>query len=204
VVLRQPQFWLLDTGWFEERRQHLVETVREFHRANPLLPGIARQDLRARELAEAPTFVFDALLAGMRDVAVHGETVHLRTHQVVLKEEEEQARSAIERAFEQAGLAVPFVPEVLAKSGVETGRARSLLQILIREKRLIRISQDLVFHQSAIESLRRLLAARKAVRFNVGAFKDWTGISRKYAIPLLEYLDREHITRREGDERLVL
>jgi selenocysteine-specific elongation factor len=96
------------------------------------------------------------------------------------------------------------VPEVLAKSGVEAGRARSLLQILIRERRLIRISEDLVFHRSAIENLRHLLAGRKAVRFGVGAFKDWTGISRKYAIPLLEYLDREHITRREGDERLVL
>ena len=83
------------------------------------------------------------------------------------------------------------------------GRGRCL-QILIREKRLIRVSEDLVFHQSAIDNLRRLLAGRKAVRFNVGAFKDWTGISRKYAIPLLEYLDRERVTRREGDERLVL
>ncbi len=78
------------------------------------------------------------------------------------------------------------------------------MQILIREKRLIRVSEDLVFHQAAIDSLRHLLAGRKAARFNVGAFKDWTGISRKYAIPLLEYLDRERVTRREGDERLVL
>jgi selenocysteine-specific elongation factor len=61
-----------------------------------------------------------------------------------------------------------------------------------------------VFHRSAIESLREMLAPRKAARFNVGTFKEWTGISRKYAIPLLEYLDREHITRRVGDERLVL
>ena len=49
-----------------------------------------------------------------------------------------------------------------------------------------------------------MLAAHKAQRFNVGAFKDWTGISRKYAIPLLEFLDREKVTRREGDERIVL
>ena len=96
------------------------------------------------------------------------------------------------------------MPEVLARSGVEAGRARSLLQILLREKCLIRISEDLVFHHSAVESLRHLLAARKSTRFNVGIFKDWTGISRKYAIPLLEYLDRERITRREGDERLIL
>jgi len=204
AFLRQPHMWLMDRAWFDRMRQRLVETVRDFHRAHPLLPGIAKEDLRGRELSEAPPFVFDALLAEAKDIVLEGETVRLRTHKVVLKEDEEQARAAIERAFEQAGLAVPAVPEVLAKSGVEAGRARSLLQILIRERRLIRISEDLVFHQSAIENLRHLLAGRKAVRFSVGAFKDWTGISRKYAIPLLEYLDREHITRREGDERLVL
>ena len=204
VFVRQPQLWLMDRGWFDRTRQHLVETVRDFHRAHPLLPGIAKEDLRGRELSEAPPFVFDALLTEAKEVVVEGETVRLRTHKVVLKQDEEQARAAIERAFEQAGLAVPAVAEVLAKSGVESGRARSLLQILLREKCLIRISEDLVFHHSAVESLRHLLAARKATRFNVGIFKDWTGISRKYAIPLLEYLDRERITRREGDERLIL
>jgi hypothetical protein len=113
----------------------------------------------------------------------------------VLKQDEEQARAAIERAFEQAGLAVPALPDVLAKSGVEAARARSLLQILLREKRLIRVSDDLVFHHTAMAKLRAMLAAHKGARFNVGMFKDWTGISRKYAIPLLEYLDRERVTR---------
>ncbi|MBZ5591397.1 MAG: selenocysteine-specific translation elongation factor [Acidobacteriia bacterium] len=204
AFVRQPHLWLMDRAWFDRTRQHLAETVRDFHRAHPLLPGMAKEDLRGREISGAPPFVFDALLAETKDVVAEGEIVRLRAHKVVLKQDEEQARAAIERAFEQAGLAVPAVPEVLAKSGVEAGRARSLLQILIREKRLIRISEDLVFHHSAIENLRHLLAGRKAARFSVGAFKDWTGISRKYAIPLLEYLDREHVTRREGDERLVL
>ena len=83
-------------------------------------------------------------------------------------------------------------------------RARSILQILLREKKLIRISEDMVFHHSAIRGLRELLATRRSERFGVPAFKEWTGVSRKYAIPLLEYLDREHVTRREGDERIVL
>jgi selenocysteine-specific elongation factor len=181
-----------------------MSLVREFHQKQPLLAGIAKQDLRARELADAPPFLFDALLADAKEIAVEGETVRLRSHRVVLKEDEEQACGKIEGAFAQAGLAVPALAEVLAKSGVEAARARSLLQILIREKRLVRISEDLVFHHVAIDKLRELLAAHKATRFNVTMFKDWTGVSRKYAIPLLEFLDREHVTRREGDERLVL
>jgi selenocysteine-specific elongation factor len=138
------------------------------------------------------------------EIVVEGETVRLRSHTVVLREDEEQARAAIERTFETAGLAVPAMAEALAKSGVEAKRARTLLEILVRQKRLLRINEGLVFHASAIERLRQILAARKSQYFGVGEFKEWTGISRKYAIPLLEYLDREHLTRREGDRRLIL
>jgi selenocysteine-specific elongation factor len=202
-LLAQPQ-WLVDPAWFQSVRDRLVQAVRKFHAQNPLLPGIAKQDLRARELPNSPPFLIDALLAEATDLAVEGETVRSRAHKVTFKEDEEQARGAIERAFEQAGLAVPAVAEVLAKSGVEAARARTLLTMLLRENRLTRVSADLVFHRSAIDRLRELLAAHKAQRFNVAAFKEWTGVSRKYAIPLLEYLDRERITRREGDDRLVL
>jgi selenocysteine-specific elongation factor len=201
---KQPQPWFVERGWFESVREKLPGVVREFHQRNLLLPGIPKQDLRGREMPDAPPFLFDALLAQAREIVVEGENVRLASHKLVLKQDEEQARAAIEHAFEQAGLAVPSLPEVLAKSGVEGARARSLLQILLREKRLIRVSDELVFHRAAMEKLRQMLAVHKAARFNVGAFKDWTGVSRKYAIPLLEYLDREHVTRREGDERVVL
>ena len=83
-------------------------------------------------------------------------------------------------------------------------RAKSLLQILYRGGKLKKISDDLTYHATAIEQLRALLASHKGESFGVGDFKDWTGISRKYAIPLLEFLDRERITRRDGDMRLVL
>jgi len=148
--------------------------------------------------------VFDAVLADARELVSEGEVVRARSHRLVLKEDEEQARAKIESAFEAAGLAVPAVLEVLAKSGVEASRARSLLQILIRDKRLVRINDDLVFHHTAVERLRGLLSERKGQRFAVPEFKEWTGVSRKYAIPLLEFLDREHVTRREGDQRVVL
>jgi selenocysteine-specific elongation factor len=200
VAIAQPQPWYVDRAWMQAERERIVRTVREFHHKTPLLPGIARQELRGG----APVFVLDALLAEAKEVLAEGELVRSRGHKLVLKEDEEQARGKIERAFEEAGLAVPAVAEVLAKSGVEASRARSLLQILLREKRLVRISEELVFHQTAIRQLRELLGRHKGERFRVPEFKEWTGISRKYAIPLLEFLDREKITRREGDERVVI
>jgi len=196
--------WYVDAGWFASARGKLVDAVRAFHRESPLAAGIAKQDLRAREMPRVPPFLLDALLAAAPELAVEGETVRLRSHTVVLQEDEERARAAIERTFETAGLAVPPMAEALVNSGVEPKRARTLLEALVRQKRLLRINQELVFHASAIERLRQILSARKGQYFGVGEFKEWTGISRKYAIPLLEYLDREHVTRREGDRRLSL
>jgi selenocysteine-specific elongation factor len=99
------------------------------------------------------------------------------------------------------------VKEVLAKLTVESKRAEKLLQILLREKNLIRVSPELIFHRLALVQLKKQLATYKRAkgdRISVPAFKELTGITRKYAIPLLEYLDREHVTRRAGEERVIL
>jgi selenocysteine-specific elongation factor len=200
AAIAQPEPWYVDRAWMQAERARIVRTVREFHQQAPLLPGIARQELRGG----APVFVLDALLADLKETVAEGELVRAHEHKLALTEDEEQARGKIERAFEDAGLAVPAMADVLARSGVEAASARSLLQILLREKRLLRISGELVFHHTAIARLRQLLGGHKGERFRVPQFKEWTGISRKYAIPLLEFLDRERITRREGDERVVL
>ena len=97
--------------------------------------------------------------------------------------------------------------EVLAKLAVESKRAEKLLQILLREKSLVRVSPELVFHCQALAHLKEQLAVYKKAqgdRISVPLFKELTGITRKYAIPLLEYLDRERVTRRAGDERVIL
>ena len=104
----------------------------------------------------------------------------------------------------QAGLTAPAVSDVLKASGIETARARSILQILLREGILTRVTEELVLHSPALVALRESLAKKKGQRFSVPEFKEWTGVSRKYAIPLLEHLDREHVTSRQGDERVIL
>ena len=127
--------------------------------------------------------------------------------EIALSPEEAQAKEVIEREFERAGLAVPTFATVLEKVPVEAPRAQKILQILLREKVLIRITEDLVFHRAAVAQLRDLVVKYKqknGTRLPVPAFKELTGVTRKYAIPLLEYLDREHVTRRVGDERVIL
>jgi selenocysteine-specific elongation factor len=204
TVLESPQFWLLDPGWLTRKWEALHEHLKQFHRQNPLLAGVSKEELRSRHLADAPPWLMDALLGRSETLVAEGETVRLSSHRVALKQDEEDATAKIETAFRSGGLATPAVREVLAKSGLDPDRARSLLQLMLRDRRLLRVTDDLVFHASAMQSLRGLLAQKKGQRFSVPEFKHWTGVSRKYAIPLLEYLDRARITRRDGDFRTVL
>ena len=204
VLIEEPQFWAMDPAWFAAKLDALHAALKAFHKEKTLAPGMSKEELRGRVVEGAPPFVLDALLRASKIIAADGDTVRLASHRVSLKQDEEDAKAKIEATFRDAGLAVPATLEVLAKSGVEAARARSLLQILLREKKLVRIGEDLVFHESAMLALREMLLARKGSRLSVGAFKDVTGVSRKYAIPLLEFLDRERVTRREGDERVVV
>jgi selenocysteine-specific elongation factor len=204
LTIREPQFWVTDREWASEVGRRIQTWLAEYHRKNPLQAGVSKEEIRSRELSGAPAFLLDVILAGIPAIAAEGEMVRLKSHRVALKQDEEAASAKIETAFADAGLAVPSTAEVLARSGVEAARARSLLQILLKNRKLVKVGDELVFHPTALDRLRETLGGRKGQRFSVGEFKDWTGISRKYAIPLLEFLDREHITRREGDARVVL
>ena len=145
-------------------------------------------------------------LVEQKQIVISGETVRLAKHKIVLKDEEEQSKRKIARVFEQSGLTVPALKEVLGKLPIERNRAEKILKMLLQEGVLIRVSDDLVFHSDAIRRLRGLLAQykTKSDRITVGTFKDLAQVSRKYAIPLLEYMDRERVTRRAGDERILL
>ncbi len=188
----------------------MLSEIEAFHRTNPLVEGIAKEDLRARAAREARPELFraalDELVAGGQ-VVVAGDIVKRAGREIALLPEEAGAKEQIEQAFARAGLAVPSLKEVLSKLPVETQRARKLLQLLLREHVLVKASEDLVFHRSAVARLCEMLADYKKKngdRLPIAAFKEMTGITRKYAIPLLEYLDRERVTRRVGDERVIL
>jgi selenocysteine-specific elongation factor len=204
LILGEPETWLIGRDRVAGILRSIAQRLAEFHKAHPLLAGASKEEIRSREIADAPAFLLDALLAQTTDIVAEGDLIRLATHKPSLQRDEEEALSRIEGAFERGGLTVPATSEVLSACGMDPARAKSLLQMLFRQRRLIRLSDELVYHPSAIAALRRLLSGRKGARFGVGDFKDWTGVSRKYAIPLLEYLDRERVTRRDGDQRIIL
>jgi selenocysteine-specific elongation factor len=216
LLLGQPPELFVHVEHFQELAKRVIEQLEKFHAENPLLAGLPKEDLRSRTGARSSprpglpsSLLFNALLqalAAQGRIDVQGETVRLAGRRIQLTPEEQAAKDQISAAFEKTGLTVPGAPEVLAKLRLDRPRAEKLLQILLRENVLVKVTEDLIFHRSALQQLKELLARRKAQgnRINVTHFKEITGLTRKYAIPLLEYLDRERVTRREGDERIIL
>jgi selenocysteine-specific elongation factor len=209
VVGEQP-LTVASAEGFDTLLADVEQELDEFHKQNPLVQGIAKEDLRGRAADRVKPEVFRAALDDLvarRKIAVAGDIVQRAGREIALSPEEARAKEQIAQEFERAGLAVPAVNEVLGKLPVDARRAQKLLQILLREKTLVKVTDELVFHKSAVEHLRALLASYKkknGERLPIAAFKELTQVTRKYAIPLLEYLDRERLTRRVGNERVIL
>ncbi|HET9696972.1 MAG TPA: selenocysteine-specific translation elongation factor [Terriglobales bacterium] len=198
---------MISKSAFEFAGISAIKALETFHKMNPLVAGISKGELR--EKLDLRAEVFSALfedLARQKKIELSGETVRLAGRGVVLQDKEAQSKQTIENAFASAGLKVPALKEVLASLPVDRTTAQKIVTLLLRDRVLIKLSDDLVFHRDALAELRRKLAEAKAIspKIDVARFKDLTGITRKYAIPLLEYLDRERVTRRVGDERIIL
>jgi selenocysteine-specific elongation factor len=185
----------------------VISTVASFHKKNPLVAGISQEELRDQVHATGEVFAFAlGMLIREHKLEAAGEIVHLPGRGVVMKDEEAESHKIIEQAFASAGLKVPALKNVLSGLKVDKARAQKIVTLLLRNKVLVKVSEDLVFHRDALLGLRQRMSSEKAKspKIDVARFKDMTGVSRKYAIPLLEYLDREHVTRRVGDVRVIL
>lgn len=197
----------VDSDSFRTLSLDLVQQVEKFQKENPLAPGIGRE--RLRESLGPASQIFDAVLVSLiknQRLEITGDLVRLAGRGVVMKDEEAESKKKIEEAFATAGLKVPALHEVIAGLKVDKLRAQKIVTLLLRERVLIKISDELVFHHNALAVLRQQMAAQKtkSPKIDVAGFKQLAGVSRKYAIPLLEYLDRERVTKRVGDARQIL
>jgi selenocysteine-specific elongation factor len=152
--------------------------------------------------------VFDSVvsaLVGEQKVRIRDEKISIFNRGDQSPEAETDRLETVAQAYEAAGLAPPSVLEVAQRLNFKETEMRRLVTILQRDKTLVRMGSDNLFiHSGALRQLTAQLTALRGSLLDVARFKQLTGLSRKYAIPLLEYLDRQRITRIQGDQRLVL
>ena len=202
----------LGSSWFDCRawaaaERRVVDGVGGFHESEPLSLGIPREALRARACPGMPQDVWRRLLEGLETagtIRLEGELVAGAGHEIVLGGEEGALSDRIEQCFREAGLQPPELAAALPDA--DPARAAKIVALLVARGRLVRLPDGKLFHADAIAELMSRLArhAKASPTIDVGTFKDLAGVTRKNAIPLLEYLDARRITRRDGNLRRIL
>lgn len=203
AVGRRRLVHLRSLGELEER---LLEFLREYHRSFPQRPGASREELRGG-LGEVEEEVFDAALQRLVErqaVSVDGRLVRLRSHRVQLSPSQQRLKEELEAAFLRGGAHPPSLRGLLERFP-DRRMAQDLVELLVREGTLVRVKEDLYFHARVIEQVRDRLIQELQERGEVlpSRFREIASTSRKYAIPLLEYFDRQRITLRVGDKRVL-
>jgi selenocysteine-specific elongation factor len=206
---------LIGSANFERLAEAVVTEVKSHHQRDPLARGLAREMLRERFFSHLAPEIFRAVMNELESkdtLITEKDLVRLREHTVDLSIADSTLRDKIAAIYETAQLEPPTLDQALERAGVtpaQRAHGRKILQMLLDKGTLVRVQGDMFLHLTASDRLRKLLqdfaAQHEPERLmDVSQFKELAGVSRKYAIPLLEHLDQERVTRRAGDKRIIL
>ncbi len=209
VMIPAPSPILVLPSTIETLTKDTLDCVRDFHEKNPLQKGIGREELRTRIYDQLPLELFKyclEVLVGNRQLSLQKEMVSLYGREVQLSADGEQLRERIEAFFIESGFQAPSFADLQASVGGDPEDLRRIFYWMIKENILVKIAEDFVYHRRTLEAVKAKIKSRFAqgTRFGVADFKEMLDLTRKHSIPLLEFLDREKFTRRQGNERILL
>lgn len=186
---------------FSEKIKKIME---DFHKKNPLRPGMLKEELRAR--LDIEPRLFGNLMNSLKDIVIDKEFIRLSSFKAALSQVDESIKTGILELLEKSGFQPPFKEELAQTLKLETKRLADILNLLAKEGSLVRISDTMYVPSSVFQNMITNLKGffRKKPEMTVAEFRDILNTSRKYALPLLEYLDSHKITLRVGDVRKLL
>jgi len=204
---------LISPAVFAALRQDVLGRLHTFHRTDPLAKGQTREALQDSIGIRSDILngVLELLVAEGQ-IVVDADTLRLTSHISELTGDDKKVSDALVRIYSEAKLEVPRLEEALqaatAGTSVASVHAKKLLKLLLARGEIVKVTDEFYFSRSALDDavkdIRTFAESTKERLIDVPKFKELTGISRKYAIPLLEHFDAERITRRVGDERVVI
>jgi selenocysteine-specific elongation factor len=200
---------LISAANFRELEKQALSCLGEYHKNNPLQRGMSREELRDRVFRDLPYEVFKfsvERLVQTQRVSVQEESVSLRTHRIEFSAEAQKVRDRIEALLGGAHFQPPLLSEIEASLDLDPQEVRRVLAWMLKEKVLVRIGDDLAYPRLTLEEIKAGIRAGlpAGTKFGVADFKELFHLTRKHAIPLLEYLDRERFTRRQGNDRVLI
>ena len=187
---------------FQNLAAKVTAALKTFHAQFPLKTGIKRSELKSKIAHQLDAKLLTKLLQELHskgEIVVEGDLVRLSSHRVLLKEEQEKLRVKLESIYLHAGLMPPYFRELADQ--LPLNQAKEVLASLVSEGILVKVKEDLYFHTQAIEQLKAKLIAflRDRGDITTAEFKEMTGVSRKYTIPIFEYFDSMQVTMRVGE-----
>jgi selenocysteine-specific elongation factor len=197
---------MIHQDFFEIVKKRILSRLTSFHADQSLKEGISKQELRSAVPGGDKLFrtVLQAL-AAKGEVVDLGDIVRLASHRVRLKDDEQGLKDKLLSIILDGGKAPPVLKEILSQVSEDLKRVRSLLSLLEKESKVVRVKEDLYFSAEFVNETKRKLA--EFIKLHGGItpsqVSEVTGSSRKYNIPLLEYFDRERFTIRVGDQRVL-
>ncbi len=207
ILLFDPenQRYLL-TATAREMEAQVRDQLTSYHRQNPLKPGLSKEELRRKLPAAMEVRLFNYLLAGLtnkKQVAVEKDLVRLMSHKITLAGDQEDVTRRLEEMYRRGRLSPPTLKEAQAALNTAPPQLQQLMMVLVNQGRLVKVKEDLFFHQEAVAQLKAQLVEflKQHKEITVLQFKDLTQTSRKFSIPLLEYFDTNRVTVRVGEAR---
>ena len=194
---------LIGAGIATQLEARVLTVLAAAHAAAPLSEGLPREELRERALPGVPHDIAAAVLSRLEQARrISGrERLALPGHSLSMTPEEARVSAAIVADAKVAGYQPHDTQQLAASAGASVGVVEKMAALLVRQKQLVRLD-TLLYHPETLEALKA--DVRTLDSLDVGVFKTRYGVTRKFAIPLLEYLDRERVTRRVGDKRQVI
>lgn len=193
--------WLTSDQWAATATR-IRQALERYHRAQPLRRGMAREELRSKTGIPAELFgAALALLTAEGTLAERGNDIALAVHQQGLTADQAAAVEAFVAELERGRFSPPPLPELISRHRLTP----ALLQFLVGEGRVVRLDAETAFARSAYDQAVGLVRTylRAHGTLTVAVARDLLGSSRRYVLPLLEWLDAQKITRRVGDDRIL-
>jgi len=186
--------------------EKIIAGLSEYHKNNPLKGGMPKGELRSHFPSKASDKLLNQLLNMIiRDDGIRQaeNTIRLPGHKVTLKADQSDLKDKILNIFSKNGLQPPTFKDMVKTFNVNPIELKNVLMLLVSENLIVKVKEDLFFHADPITDLKQRLVnfLKSSKEINTPQFKEMTGVSRKYTIPLLEYFDAENITIRVGDTR---
>jgi selenocysteine-specific elongation factor len=209
LVLRKSPLLMISADAAKTVLTRIRTSLQLFHEKNSLLPGIPKEELRSRYLPSVPADVFQAILehsASTGAIQLEKDLAALSGRTSSLTSQEEALANRIADEIRSAGLEFQGIGELASKIKQKIDHVTKIAYLLVRQGKVIKIADDYFVDREQWQDLKTKIRELKSSQktFSVPDFKTRFGISRKYAIPLLEMLDREGITRRTGNERIII